>query len=121
MISISNEGIVRMSRGDSFSRPVFINAGTEIAPIRYKFNESDLLYFALMEPNQTFEKAILKKVIDHSSINEHGDPVLSLASSDTENLETGLYYYTLKLRRQVLGGDDLVDTVVPNTQFWIGE
>ena len=119
MLNISDQGIVRLSRGDSFSCPVFINKGTELVPIRYELQDGDKLYFALMEPNQPFEKAILKKVLTKDDLNENGDAVISLVPSDTENLETGLYYYTLKLRQEIDVNTYSVETVVPNRQFWI--
>ncbi|MBO7734851.1 MAG: hypothetical protein J6S67_19985 [Methanobrevibacter sp.] len=118
MLNISNNGIIRLSRGDSFSCPVFVNMGTELVPIRYELQDDDKLYFALMEPNQPFEEAILKKVLTKDDLNENGDAVLTLVPSDTENLVVGLYYYTIKLRRPT-EGEPQVDTVVPNRQFWI--
>lgn len=118
MLNISNEGIVRLSRGDSFSCPVFINKGTELVPIRYELQENDKLYFALMEPNQPFEKAILKKVFTRNNLNENGDAVLTLIPSDTENLFPDTYYYTLKLQ-WTNDGKEQVDTVVPDRLFYL--
>lgn len=120
MVSISNEGIITLTRGDTLECPIFINKGTELSPIRYIMQSDDTLYFALMEVNQPFEKAILKKVITSADLNEHNDPVLKLRSEDTERLEIGTYYYTLKLKR----GNDVdsqVDTVVPSRLFYIIE
>lgn len=120
MLNISNEGIITITRGDTFEYPVFMNAGTELSPIRYIMTENDTLYFALMEVNQTFEDAILKKVFTSEDLNEHGDVVAVLDSQDTECLAIGKYYYTFKLKRPK-GEGYTVDTVVPNRLFYIIE
>ena len=64
MFDISNNGIVKLNRGDTFYVPYFINSNTDLNPIRYALKDGDKLYFALMEPNQPFEQAILKQVYD---------------------------------------------------------
>ena len=120
MVNISNEGEITLTRGDTFECPVFMNAGTELSPIRYRMTENDTLYFALMEVNQTFEDAILKKIFTSADLNEHGDVVAVLESQDTECLEIGKYYYTFKLKRPK-GEGYSVDTVIPNRLFYIIE
>ena len=107
MVDISNEGIITLSRGDTFRFPLFINKGTEIAPIRYELTENDMLYFAIMEPNQRFEDAIIRKVYTtESEFNEDGDVMICIDPTDTEYLLGGKYYYEVKLRT-------LVDTEHP--------
>lgn len=124
MFDISNEGIISVSRGDSFETPLFINEGTEIAPKRYELTENDILYFAVMEPNQKFENAILKKMYDmNSEKNEEGDILISFSPTDTEYLLPGKYYYTIKLRTHIGEGeaenDYKVQTIIPQKEFYV--
>ena len=124
MFDISNEGIISVSRGDSFETPLFINEGTEIAPKRYELTENDVLYFAVMEPNQKFENAILKKMYDmNSEKNEEGDIIISFSPTDTEYLLCGKYYYTIKLRTHIGEGetenDYKVQTIIPQKEFYV--
>lgn len=124
MFDISNEGIISISRGDSFETPLFINQGTEIEPIRYELTEDDTLYFAVMEPNQKFEDAILKKVYDmNSEKNEEGDTLIQFDPTDTEYLLPGKYYYTIKLRTHIGEGeaenDYKVQTIIPQKGFYV--
>ena len=118
MFQINNK-IITLVRGDSFKSPIIINAGTFLEPIHYTLTKDDTLYFALMEPNQSFENAILKKVYtSDSEKNDDGDIYLIFSSSDTENLLPGVYYYTIKLATTI-NNKTTVDTIVPNTQFYI--
>lgn len=116
MFQINNK-IVTLIRGDSFKSPIIINAGTFLEPIHYTLTKDDTLYFALMEPNQSFENAILKKVYTvDSEKDENGDTYLTFSSNDTENLLPGIYYYTIKLVTTVDNKTE-ANTIVPNTQF----
>ena len=121
MFNISRDGIVTLSRGDHFSIPLFINAGTEIAPVRYPLQDNDTIYFGVCEPNQPFETAIVRKVYDKDNreINDNGDLVITFDSNDTEYLEDGLYYYIVKLSTKNENGDELITTLIPKTKFYI--
>lgn len=124
MFDISNEGIISVNRGDSFEVTLFINAGTEISPERYTLAENDTLYFAVMEPNQRFEDAILKKMYtSDSDKTEDGDIIIAFYPNDTEYLLPGKYYYTAKLRSHIGEGDSdndyEVQTVIPQKEFFI--
>lgn len=124
MFDISNEGIITLTRGDSFETPLFINQGTEIAPARYELTADDIVYFAVMQPNQRFEDAIVKKVYDiNSPHNDEGDLLISFEPLDTEYLLSGTYYYMVKLRTHIGEGtganDYRVQTVIPQREFRI--
>ena len=117
MIYISNNGFVHLTRGDSFSVPLFIDRGTVWSPVRYyiKDHPDATVYLGVMEPNQRFEEAIIRKTYNsNSTINENGDLIISFKPQDTEYLLPGKYYYTIKLRT-----NDFVDTIVPETEFFI--
>ena len=73
--------------------------------------EGDEIYWALMEPNQPWEQAIVKKKLDISNLN------VSLKPNDTLCLYPDQYYYQFKMR--TAGGD--VYTLCPRTSFYILE
>ena len=118
MVHISNNGFVRLTRGDSMSFPLFINRGTICTPVRYQIADHPeaTVYFGVMEPNQPFEKALIrKKYNSESPITQEGDLVISLKPQDTLNVLPGKYYYSVK----VDFGDGTVETIIPSTEFLI--
>ena len=101
MINISNNGFISMHRGDTFTVPLFINKGTKDDPIRLYIQEhpNAEVFFGVMEPNQSFEQALIKKRFTPSSnVTQFGDLVLSFKDTDTINILPGLYYYCIKAR-----------------------
>ena len=120
MFRVSSTKIIEITRGDSFQYPLFINMGTEMYPERYLLKEGDTVYFAVMEPNQRFEDAILKKVYTYEDErDEHGDLIIKFDSMDTQYLHTGKYYYTIKIK---FSDSELpVQTIIENREFWILE
>lgn len=119
MLAVTSIGQVRLSRGDSLILPIEINQGDNLTPISYELQPEDEVYFALMEPNQPWEQAILKKKYTYE---DQQDGVISLKfkPSDTMCLYPGLYYYQIKVRIYD-NGEYLVNTIMPKTQFWIEE
>lgn len=113
-------GIIELMRGDTLVMPVYINIGTKLCPKYRPLTSNERLYFALMEPNQAFEDAVLKKVIDFTSdTDSNGNPLLRLNPSDTERLLVGKYYYMIKLRTVDTFGQEVVRTIVSPTLFWL--
>ena len=107
-------------RGDSFTAPIFINIGSKLAPVYYTLKPTDKLYFGLMEPNQAFEDAVVKKVFDFTSPQDsEGNTLLMLKPTDTEKLLVGQYYYMIKLRTIDEFNQESVRTVVKPTIFWL--
>ena len=96
MIDLSRNGIIEVNRGDSFELPLFINQGTDITPIRYNMKDSNSeVYVGVMEPNQPFERAIIRKKYTKDDVNENGDIVIKFSSNDTVCLLPGKYYYQI--------------------------
>lgn len=120
-LDISNNNVVRLTRGDTFTVPLFLNKGTALKPLRYTVKEGDEVYLAIMEPNQPFESAILKKVFTHENLNEYGDVLIELEPDDTQCLVPGKYYYQVKAKFIKENDKIVVNTVVPKTEFWIEE
>lgn len=135
MLSISQNGIISMSKGDSWKTSIFINIGTDLEPAPYNLEEGDHVYFGVMEPNQPFKDALVCKklgVADRTPKDGGGfrDGYVDLYfdSKDTEHLIPGVYYYEVKLLRPATdpgalehGITEYVDTIIPRTKFIIME
>ena len=122
MFRISDNGIVTVNRGDSFLLPITLNIGSSINKETYQLNETDVLYIGIMEPNQPFETAILRKKITFEDIGEDGYIVARFWPEDTCCLLPGKYYYQVKLQSvdSATGRYD-VETVIDKTLFFIQE
>ena len=113
-------GIIYLYRGDTYIAPIIINIGTKLNPINYQLKSGDSLYFGLMEPNQAFEEAVIKKVYNESSFkDENGNILLKIEPEDTLNLQTGKYYYMIKLKTVDKFNQEIVKTIIPLTQFFL--
>lgn len=105
-----------LNRGDTFVFPIIINSNTKLNFKQYVLTDADKLYVALLEPNQAFEDAILRKVITNKDkTDENGNPLLIVNSRDTEYLLTGKYYLTIKLQQE----NNIVTTILPMKEFWL--
>ena len=114
-----DNGIITMMRGDTFTMPIKINAGTKLVPEYVGLEENQTLYFGVMEPHQAFEDAVLKKVFtSESETDESGNVLLTITPEDTLNLLVGKYYYMIKLRT-VEDDAETVRTITTPTLFWI--
>lgn len=99
MVNISNNGFIYINRGDSFTVPLFINKNNESDPIRFYIQNhpNAEIFFGVVEPNQPFEKALIKKrFVPSSPINKYGDLEISFKATDTVNVLPGMYYYAIK-------------------------
>ena len=120
MFNINNTGIIQMNRGDTVEAPLFINKGTELDPLRYVLDASSQVYFAIEQPNQPFEYAIVKKVFTNKDLNSNNDVVIKLSSNDTLQLLPGKYYYEIKLNLYNSISDSYeVNTIIPQKELYI--
>lgn len=100
MATIQNDGTISINRGDVFISPLFINCpGDDDKPIRYDIRKhpNARVWFSIMQPNQSFEKAVIRKVFTFEDSNEFGDVVVKLKSKETQTLMQGKYYYQAKI------------------------
>lgn len=122
MIDISQNNRITITRGDTFSTPLFLNKGTDLKPIRHILKDNEQIFLGIMEPNQPFEKAIVKKLYTSKDLNEYGDVRISLEHDDTRCLLPGKYFYQIKAN---FYNDKLdkfeINTVVQKTEFIIEE
>lgn len=125
MFNIAFNGIITVNRGDSFTIPLVLNAGTAIEPVQYDASQTSYLYFAVMEPNQPFETALIKKKyhIPTMERGNEGQLLIKFRPQDTQCVLPGKYYYQVKV--QTVNPDDVtdytVDTVIDKTLFFILE
>jgi hypothetical protein len=123
MFDLSYNGIITVNRGDSFSMPLILNIGNNMDPKRYELTEHSFVYFAVMEPNQPFETALIRKRYTKDDVNENGDVLIKFKPQDTQCVLPGKYYYQVKL--QICNPDDPEDyevhTIIDKTLFWIME
>lgn len=89
---------ITITRGDDACFALIINSGSNLAPDTYKPTVDDKFYMAIERPNECFEKAVVKKVIDttRNLMTKDGNFIVDLVADDTLCLEPGLYYYEIK-------------------------
>ena len=89
MSNISKNGIVTLTKGDTFQLPLFINSGTEFDPVAFDFQEGDKVLLRLMRANESFNDAVLKKTFEYggenedSYIDDEGNVVFKFSYFDT--------------------------------------
>ena len=125
MSSISKNNIITMNRADTFKFPFTITVGSSINYFIYDMVEGDKLYLAVLEPNQKWENALIKKVYTSEDYNiENQEVTIRFVPEDTEYVKPGTYYYQIKLFRPKENVDDTfdaIDTLIPRTKFIILE
>jgi len=120
--NVSNN-MIELTRGDSAKYPLFINEGSDLCPTRYDIDEKDELYLGIMEPNQPFECALVKKKYNKNTLkyDDCGNILIKIEPEDTVALIPGKYYYQIKLRKYVAENDYDVITIIDKTEFWMQE
>lgn len=124
MANISKNNIITVNRGDSFKLPFKVKIGdATVNNIQYDLQPGDFLYFAVMEGNQKWEDAIIKKAYTYEDYDYiYHEALIRFEIEDTEYLIPGTYYYQIKLYRpkeNAVDGFEAVDTVMPRTKFII--
>jgi hypothetical protein len=119
--TISENNIIRMNRGDTFSFDFTIS--DENSPEgRYILKNDDVLYLGLMDPHQPFENALVKKRYTKDDCDEMGNLIIKFLPEDTLDLVPGVYYYSIKLHKITDDEEDYVDevvTIINKTKFII--
>ena len=128
MIQISDNGVVSVFRGDSFTLPISVDLGTTLNLNIYTLQSGDKLYLGIEEPECPFEMAIVKKVATASEQDSSGTISFFFVPDDTLYLVPGTYYYEVKLQKMLTsnesgesGEDFEVDTIMQRTKFIIME
>ena len=125
MASISKNNIIVMNRADTFKFPFTITIGDSINYFVYDLVPGDFVYLAVLEPNQQWEDALIKKVYDFTDFDyNYHQLTIRFNPEDTEYVKPGTYYYQIKLYRPKENVDDefeAIDTLIPRTKFIILE
>lgn len=126
MLDISNNNIITMTRGDYVKIPLklFYSAHDKLTNINYYINKHDKIYFAIMEHNQSFEDAIVKKVFSASDVRDDGSILVELEGIETEYLTPGEYFYQVKMLRKIVwketeDNEGRPETIIGKTKFII--
>lgn len=120
MECIDSNNIIALNRGDTFTSLLSLNAGTDLNPIPYVLKDEDEVYMGVMEPDQPFENAILKKKFTKDNL-KGNDIYIRLEHTDTTCLLPGKYFYQIKLKIKNEDNTYDINTVVPKTEFIILE
>jgi len=114
MHNIANNRIITLTAGDSFIAPLYLFSEES----KYYVDKNDTIYFVIMEPNQDFNDAIVRKVYTMADTDVSGNLIIQLDPEDTENLRPGIYYYEIKMRI-MRGNKEYIDTVSPKRKLYI--
>jgi hypothetical protein len=120
--------IIKVNRGDSYEFDIRVPDKKDSTK-NYILTANDVIYFALLYPNQPFEDAIiLRGYLAADQDPETGKITIKLTPNDTRCLTTGVYYYTVKLQRggtlENVGDFDEpeeVRTIIERTKFIIND
>ena len=119
MFLMIEDNYLKMNRGDSYTLPLVINEGTKLCFKQYQLRQFDKIYVGIMEYNQAFEDALIRKVLTITSpTNKYGHPLFKLTPEDTEYLLTGKYFIEIKLVQKE-NDEDIVTTILPLREFFI--
>lgn len=122
MFNVDVSGRITLTRGDTASPSLFLNKGTDLKPLRHILQDGEEVYFAIMEPNQPFECAIVKKLLTKDNLNKNGDVVINIEHDDTRCLLPGKYFYQIKASIYNSETDKYeINTVVQKTEFTLEE
>ena len=98
MFTISKNYIITATHGDDFSFNYSINLGTPMQEDIYTLTDGDYLFLGVMEHNQDFEQALIKKTFTKDNIViKTGEVNIKFTSKDTINVVPGEYRYEIKL------------------------
>lgn len=120
--------IIKINRGDSLELPVYIPSNKDYNTPYILKEEEDVVYFAILDPNQPFECSERIKGYTAEDQDKDGYINIKIEPNDTRRLATGVYYYTVKLQRggtlDIINDFDKpeeVRTIIERTKFIVNE
>lgn len=112
--------IIVLNRGDSYSFNLTIVDENSESGI-YNLEGDDTVYLGIMDPNQPFELALVKKKYTVEDLDDAGNLLIEILPEDTIDLFPGIYYYSIKLKIDHTDDDGFrcsgVKTIINNTKF----
>lgn len=121
MLTVDKYNIITFNKGDDIELTLTLNCGSVMSPSQYELTEDDIIYFGIMEANQPFECALVRKVFTKENLNSDKQVIIKLIGDDTYNIVPGEYCYEIKLKRVVDESNYEIHTVVPKTRLIILE
>jgi len=118
MFQKSKNGIITLTRGDSFTTRFFINQGTPLNPILFDFEPGDVIYFRLFRANDSWDNPIVRKTYTDNDVTEDGYLTVSFNPEDTNWIKYGIYYYEAKIL-YTRDNENKVWTFIPRTKFYL--
>ena len=127
---MTRNNIILVNRGDTYEFDLTIEDETSEGG-RYQLQGDDAVYFGIMDPQQPFEDALVKKYFTVEDMDAQGNLTIVLEPEDTIDLLPGTYYYAVKLHMQhddihpatkeVVGYIDKVHTVINKTKLFLND
>lgn len=119
MVQVSNNNIITVNHGDTFSLAIPVIIEPSISPTKYILGTNDKLFFILNEPNGHIERPLLLKTLTSANLDLNNNILINFSSDDTGYLLPGLYYYTIRLVRNFELPNEQIDTIRQKTKFII--
>lgn len=116
MLHISKNNIITMTVGDEVYFYFYIkaNKNNDI----YLLNSKDKVYFYIMEANASYDEAVVTKTLDYNNIIKDTPLIkISLDENDTKLLQSGNYYYQIKLERYINPENYKTETIMNKRRF----
>ena len=116
MYKIVKNNCISIVKGDYIKFPIELYIGTFPKRSVMQLEEGDTAYFGIMEAQDSFDQAILKKALTVDDLDEYGNLWVTLLPEDTINLDVGTYYYEIKVLYEE-DGVEHIDTVINKSRF----
>lgn len=116
MFKIAENGIVTLNAGDSFKVPLYVFFNDESQ--QYELQEFNTIYFSLMEPQDSFNHGVIRKIYTYKDFSHDGGVYIEFKPEDTEDLHPGVYYYEVKLQ-EIKDNKEYITTIIPKRKFYI--
>lgn len=118
-----SKNIIVLNKGDT--KDLLIRIPDKLDPaINYILTPNDVVYFAILYPQQEFEDAIILRGYTVEDLTKEGLVKIRIFTEDTIHLPAGIYYYTIKLQtgdtHPVIGDCDDPEelrTIIPRTKL----
>lgn len=119
MIKIAPNGIIEVTRGDTFTLPLSLNVGTPLSPEYFSVENGDILRLRIYQANSKWEDYILSKTGTLDNVSEDKQTItFRFDSDDTLHINSGLYFYELKIF-YTRDDYDYIETIIPRRKIYI--
>ncbi len=117
---MENAKPITIIRGDSLSFLYTIyDQQCSICAEPYTLTDDDILYFGVMLPHGRFEDALIKKSFTKEDLVNDKYIRIKLTSDETAQIVPGVYYYEVKLAKNLGMENEEVITTTRKTKFII--